>query len=96
MMFTILAAIAEYEREMIRMRLGAGLERARRYGSKSGKPLHRPPKPIDERKMKMLYVESGWGIRRLAREFRVSPHTIKARLKKMGVYKGNRSEHGWT
>ncbi|MDG7022968.1 MAG: recombinase family protein [Nitrososphaerota archaeon] len=91
LLFTIIAAIAEYERSLIRSRLNAGLERARLYGSKSGKPLHRPPRPIDERKLKRLYLEEGWGLRRLAREFHMSINGVKNRLVSLGIHKGTRA-----
>ena len=41
-MFTIIAAMAELERDVIRERTAAGLEYARRHGTKSGKPIGRP------------------------------------------------------
>ena len=41
-MFTIIAAMAELERDAIRDRTAAGLEYARQYGTKSGKPIGRP------------------------------------------------------
>lgn len=87
LLFTILGAIAEYERELIRMRLVAGRERAKRLGTRSGKPLHRPPKPMDERRLRELYLEEGWGLRKLAKEFKTSTSTIKYRLKTLGIYK---------
>src|SRR5258708_4894822 len=41
-MFTIIAAMAELERSIIRERVVAGLEHARRHKTKSGKPIGRP------------------------------------------------------
>ena len=41
-MFTIIAAMAELERNIIRERVTAGLDYARRRGTKSGKPVGRP------------------------------------------------------
>jgi DNA invertase Pin-like site-specific DNA recombinase len=41
-MFTIIAAMAELERSVIRERVVAGLAYARRNGTKSGKPVGRP------------------------------------------------------
>ena len=40
--FTVLAAIAEFEREMIRERVKTGMANARRAGTKSGNPIGRP------------------------------------------------------
>ena len=41
-MFTIIAAMAELERSVIRERVMAGLEYARERGTKSGRPIGRP------------------------------------------------------
>jgi DNA invertase Pin-like site-specific DNA recombinase len=41
-MFTIIAAMAELERDVIREPTTAGLEYARQHGTKSGKPIGRP------------------------------------------------------
>ena len=41
-MFTIIAAMAELERDVIGERAAARLEYARRHGTKSGKPIGRP------------------------------------------------------
>src|SRR6266705_27819 len=41
-MFTIIAAMAELERSVIRERVVAGLEHARQYGTRSGRPVGRP------------------------------------------------------
>lgn len=41
-MFTIIAAMAELERNVIRERVVAGLDHARARGTKSGKPIGRP------------------------------------------------------
>ncbi len=42
-MFQMLAVFAEFEREIIAERIHAGLARAREQGTKSGKPIGRPP-----------------------------------------------------
>src|SRR5579872_6939002 len=41
-MFTIIAAMAELERNVIRERVVAGIDHARARGTKSGKPIGRP------------------------------------------------------
>ena len=40
--FTVLAAIAEFEREMIRERVKTGMVNAKKAGTKSGNPIGRP------------------------------------------------------
>ena len=46
-MFTIIAAMAELERAIIRERVMAGLDHAQRNGTKSGKPVGRPRVIVD-------------------------------------------------
>jgi DNA invertase Pin-like site-specific DNA recombinase len=41
-MFTVIAAMAELERNIIRERVVSGLEYARHHGTRSGKPVGRP------------------------------------------------------
>ena len=38
----IIGAVAEWERDTIRIRVNEGMEKARRYGTRSGKPIGRP------------------------------------------------------
>jgi DNA invertase Pin-like site-specific DNA recombinase len=44
-MFQMLGVFAEFEREVIRERINAGIARARLKGTKSGAPIGRPPNP---------------------------------------------------
>jgi DNA invertase Pin-like site-specific DNA recombinase len=46
-MFTVIAAMAELERDIIRERVVAGLDHARRNGTRSGRPPGRPRVVID-------------------------------------------------
>src|SRR4029077_2882796 len=46
-MFTIIAAMAELERSVIRERVQAGLDYARKNGTKSGRSIGRPRKVFD-------------------------------------------------
>jgi DNA invertase Pin-like site-specific DNA recombinase len=39
----VLASVAEFERELIRERVTLGLRKAKEHGTKSGKPIGRPP-----------------------------------------------------
>jgi len=45
--FGILVLFNDFDREMILERTRAGLEHAKRHGTKSGKPMHRPPKKVN-------------------------------------------------
>jgi DNA invertase Pin-like site-specific DNA recombinase len=61
MTFTLIAAVAEFERELIRERIFAGLSRAR----SEGKRLGRPPKLIDRARVVELR-EQGLSLRQIA------------------------------
>ena len=61
-LFTIIAAMAELERSVIRERVVAGLEYARRHGTKSGKPIGRPRAVLDRSAVVCLRAErKSWG-----------------------------------
>lgn len=45
-MLTILGAVAEMEREMIVDRVNEGIEKAKQFGTKSGKPIGRPEREL--------------------------------------------------
>lgn len=72
LMFQIFSAFAEFERNIIRERIKAGLENARR----KGKRLGRPPKKLNAELIVKL-KNAGWGYRRIAKKFKVSHQTIK-------------------
>jgi len=73
LLFTILAAIAEFERELIRDRVKDGLERARKQGKKVGRPLILTDEMIDQIEEK--YTEVG-SISKLAESLKLSRTTI--------------------
>jgi len=66
----ILGAIAEFERERIRERVLAGLERARREGKRLGRPPARPP-------VEALQRVAGLPVGVAAERLGVSPSTVK-------------------
>jgi len=45
-MLTILGAVAEMERELAVERIKEGMAKAKRYGTRSGRPIGRPPRQI--------------------------------------------------
>jgi DNA invertase Pin-like site-specific DNA recombinase len=47
-MITILGAVAEMERELIADRVREGIEKAKIYGTKSGKPIGRPERILPD------------------------------------------------
>ncbi|WP_313352860.1 recombinase family protein [Paracoccus sp. (in: a-proteobacteria)] len=80
LIFHIMAAFAEFERNLISERTKAGLDAARRRGSRLG----RPPKELSahqiETAFKCLHVR-GQRIEEIAARYRVSSSTLRRRLK---------------
>jgi DNA invertase Pin-like site-specific DNA recombinase len=67
---TMFAALAELEREVIRERVQAGMDYARLHGTKSGKPIGRPP---------IVFRRDE------ARELRSAGHAWRTVARKLGV-----------
>jgi DNA invertase Pin-like site-specific DNA recombinase len=73
LMLTVLGGLAEFERELIKIRTSEGRERARRAGVKMGrKPILSAHQIAEIRSRKA----NGESVRFLARSYRVSPNTI--------------------
>ena len=77
--FNIFSAFIEFDRETIVQRMKDGLEYARKNGSKSGKPCHRPKKLIDMEKVKLM-KRQGMSYYAIAKVIGVSWQTIKQRM----------------
>ena len=75
-MFTIIAAMAELERSVIRERVIAGMEYARQHGTKSGKPVGRPRAVFRRDQIEELR-EQGLSWRQIGRRLGVSATTIR-------------------
>jgi len=73
--FTLVAAIAEFERSLIQERVRAGVARAQAEGIHCG----RPRSGFDVAKAVRLKSE-GWGVRKIAREVGVSHATVHRTL----------------
>jgi len=71
MVFTVLGAVAELERNIIRERVNAGLRRAR----KEGKTLGRPRVILDRDKVRQLHKQ-GNSVRTIATELGLSKSTV--------------------
>jgi len=79
-MFTIIAAMAELERSVIRDRVVAGLEYARRHGTKSGRSIGRPKVVFRRDEAKALRKEGrSWG--EISRILRVSIASVRRACK---------------
>lgn len=75
-LFTIVSAVAQLERDLIRERVKAGLRNARA----KGKTLGRPKRIVNRDRIKEL-VEGGYSFRKAARVLGVSYSTVQRRLK---------------
>jgi DNA invertase Pin-like site-specific DNA recombinase len=74
-MFTIIGAMAELERNVIRERVLAGMEYARRHGTKSGNAIGRPKRIFDRSEVVWLR-ESGLSIEKIASQMRLGVGTV--------------------
>jgi DNA invertase Pin-like site-specific DNA recombinase len=75
-MFTIIAAMAELERSIIRERVKAGLDHAQLCGTKSGKPVGRPRAIFDRDEVAALRRQGG-SLRSIARRLGVGEGTVR-------------------
>lgn len=73
--FQILGAVAEFERELLRERVKAGMAQARRSGKHVGRPALRRLTSAEIEKMKGLR-SGGASIRHIATAFRTSQWTV--------------------
>lgn len=80
LLMAILGAIAEFERDLIRERVNAGLARAKAEGKRFG----RPSKPFDT-EMATRMKSEGKSLGQIAEAFNVSKATVHNRLKMEGV-----------
>lgn len=76
-MLTIISAIAQLERSIIRERIAAGLRRARLEGRRLG----RRPLEIDNEQMVRQHFDLGWSLKKIARAHGVSKTTVGRVLK---------------
>jgi site-specific DNA recombinase len=79
-----LSLIADYEREAILERMEMGKSYARIHGTKSGKPMNRPPKKIDWNRVREL---RGLGLSwtKIAPNVGTSPPTLLKHAKEKGL-----------
>jgi DNA invertase Pin-like site-specific DNA recombinase len=74
-MFTIIGAMAELERNVIRERVIAGMEYARQHGTKSGNGIGRPKRIFDRGEVVRLR-QDGLSIERIARQMSLGVGTV--------------------
>ena len=82
-MFQMMGVFAEFEREMIRDRINAGIARARQHGTKSGRP-HGRPGVIDDALVKKVRTMRAQGIgkKRIANDLGVGVGTVQKVVRK--------------
>ena len=73
MIMTVFAGIAEFERDLIRERTGAGREAAKQRGVRFGRPRKLNP---DQVRVAAQLLEEGKAVRDIARTFNVHEATI--------------------
>lgn len=71
----ILAAVAQFERELIRERVSAGMRSAKAKGTRSGKPIGRPRVVFDRAEVLRLHRE-GLSLAKIASRTRLGRGTI--------------------
>src|SRR5579859_1801033 len=71
----ILAAVAQFERELIRERISAGMKAARAKGTKSGKAIGRPRRMFDRAEVVKLR-QNGLSLAKIARQMSVGVGTV--------------------
>ncbi len=80
LMFRMMAAFNDFEHDIILERTHAGLEHAKKNGTKSGKPMHRPLKKIDWKQVDSL-IEKEVPITSIAKIIGVTKKTMYNRMK---------------
>jgi DNA invertase Pin-like site-specific DNA recombinase len=76
-MFQMLGVFAEFERAMIRERVNAGVRRAQKLGTKSGKPIGRPAVPPMTADKVRAARAAGATVRALAAKFELGVGTVQ-------------------
>jgi DNA invertase Pin-like site-specific DNA recombinase len=79
----ILAAVAQFERELIRERVSAGMRAAKVHGTKTGNAIGRPRRVFDRAEVVRLRA-AGLSIERVARQMRIGVGTAVRVLKAVG------------
>jgi DNA invertase Pin-like site-specific DNA recombinase len=77
-LFTIVSAVAQLERDLIRERVSAGIRNARENGTRLG----RPRRSVNQEELSRLRSE-GASLRQIAKELGVGYGTVRLRLRKV-------------
>jgi putative DNA-invertase from lambdoid prophage Rac len=79
----ILAAVAQFERELIRERVSAGMRAAKAHGTKTGNAIGRPRRIFNREEVVRLR-ETGLSIERIASQMRIGVGTVVRVLQMVG------------
>ena len=77
-LYQMLGVFSELEREMIVARVNAGMERAARHGTRSGKPIGRPRASEWTPEAVCAALLTGLAVRKVAKQTGASPGTVHA------------------
>lgn len=89
LMLNLLAAFAEFERELIVERTRAGLQRARREGTRSGKSIGRPKLIVDRERIRTLN-KAGHTTREIGEKLNISAASVCRILNSKATAKARR------
>jgi len=89
LMFAVIAALAEYERSIIRERILSGLRRVAVQGTRSGKPIGRPRTLFDRGTARALRL-AGWSWSQIARHLEVSRSAVRRCVANPAPHRGER------
>jgi len=80
----ILAAVAQFERELIRERVSAGMRAAKTHGTKTGNAIGRPRRVFDREEV--VRLSHGWPlIEKIAGQMRIGVGTVVRVLEAVGA-----------
>jgi DNA invertase Pin-like site-specific DNA recombinase len=80
----ILAAVAQFERELVRERVSAEMRTAKVRGTRSGRPIGRPRRVFDHQQVRQLR-QNGLAIDAIARQMRLGVGTVLRVLRTSAV-----------
>lgn len=89
MVFTIFAAMAQFERNLIAERVNAGMAHAKEHGTKSGKAIGRPVEQSFDEELARDLRAKGVSWRNLSKQLDVPITTIRRRLNGKGGRNGD-------
>lgn len=83
-----LGLAAEWEVDNLRERTRAGMKRAKKHGTKTGRPIGRPKHSRTQLAAAVALIQSGVSLRKAAKDTGVSARSIKRRLEALAVQAG--------